>query len=160
MSPILVPIFTPPIVWPRPLLAPIFKMLCFFAFFKLIVSLRKCDPKYATQNTRPKKCAKRNIWNHRNKYMEEKFHSKKFSHSHRVSISFQCIRPEFRSVLLSFFLCGISLPYIYFYVWNTMEFGLRTPPTGPWTGPKVFLWWFRSLGCELSIEPIGQLHGK
>ncbi len=52
---------------------------------------------------------------HRNKYMEEKFHSKKFSHSHRVSISFQCIRPEFRSVLLSFFLCGISLPYIYFY---------------------------------------------
>jgi hypothetical protein len=24
-------------------------------------------------------------------------------------------RPEFRSVLLSFFLCGISFPYIYFY---------------------------------------------
>jgi hypothetical protein len=55
---------------------------------------------------------------HRNKYMEEKFHSKKFSHSHRVSISFQCIRPEFRSVLLSFFLCGISLPYIYFYAFT------------------------------------------
>jgi hypothetical protein len=53
---------------------------------------------------------------HRNKYMEEKFHSKKFSHSHRVSISFQCIR----SVLLSFFLCGISLPYIYFYVGGLM----------------------------------------
>ncbi len=53
--------------------------------------------------------------------MEEKFHSKKFSHSHRVSISFQCIRPEFRSVLLSFFLCGISLPYIYFYACQVLE---------------------------------------
>ncbi len=52
---------------------------------------------------------------HRNKYMEEKFHSKKNSHSHRVSTKIQCIRPEFRSVLLSFFLCGISFPYIYFY---------------------------------------------
>jgi hypothetical protein len=47
--------------------------------------------------------------------MEEKFHSKKISHSHRVSTKIQCIRPEFRSVLLSFFLCGISFPYIYFY---------------------------------------------
>jgi hypothetical protein len=60
---------------------------------------------------------------HRNKYMEEKFHSKKFSHSHRVSISFQCIRPEFRSVLLSFFLCGISLPYIYFYGFKFLNQG-------------------------------------
>jgi hypothetical protein len=50
-----------------------------------------------------------------------------FSHSHRVSISFQCIRPEFRSVLLSFFLCGISLPYIYFYG-DDLKFNRKLPP--------------------------------
>ncbi len=65
--------------------------------------------------------------------MEEKFHSKKNSHSRRVSTKIQCIRPEFRSVLLSFFLCGISFPYIYFY-------GSYFPLVGVWGQSKSYFW--------------------
>ncbi len=56
--------------------------------------------------------------NHRNKYMEEKFHREKKT-IELIETLVECI--EFSSKLCAngkIFYCGISLPYIYFYVKN------------------------------------------
>ncbi len=65
------------------------------------------------------------LFMHRNKYMERKFHREKKT-IELIETLVECI--EFWSKLCAngkFFYCGISLPYIYFYVFMELEISYK-----------------------------------